>query len=481
MARPISTVSVTTTNENPFNYTAYALTVLDDVTRGEDKAYFFVKPNGTTILLLIDKTAAGRVLKTANETLDRTSKEACKRFLQDNSLIVAKDPKTNTSYPIGSLIKPPNQAVNFGIVAEVILQCAITARLIHRTETVTTKHVAQYLRDYINSNVEWKERSARSTMVCRMLRYQAKNEKISGKDIVVSYMATNTRIHTYLQQRAKSRRLETDSLMAPFFRDAVRYVNSGAPAEHAMYFYKNGLIDKLEVEAVGVFGQIGPLKTKADIRTTYREGYDPRNPNSGKRHDYSLNLSIKSRGETQFGQATGAYAEAMERFASAVGVTLTKNTIDTVRKLVPTSTLGKNTIIPTAPPSDVVQLFPQVQEVVYSDMYRQLNGQRGARAIIRLFNGIDYFMSYKDKTIVVVDIGSGDKTYFVSRFKELKRRFAQSTITCRLTTRESGNFKLEVFIDDGHVVTLESRAQQNICRNYVNSGSDLRTWLSEVR
>jgi hypothetical protein len=480
MAQPISSVSVTTANENPLNYTAYALTALYDVLHGNDTAYIFVKSDNTTIELLIDKTAAARVIRIADQTLDKTSKDACKRFLQNKDLIIARDPKTNTPYSIGSLMKPPSKSVNFGIVAEVILQCAITARLVERTGSVAANDVAQYLRDYLKSTVPWKERSSKSTLECRMLRYQAKNEKIPGNDIVVSYMATDTRVFKYLQQRAKSRRIELDALLAPFFRDAVRYVNSGAPAEHARYFYTNGLIDKLEIEAVGVFGQIGPVKTKADIRTSYREGYDPRNPNSGTRHDFSLNLSIKSRGEPQFGQATGAYAEAMERFASAVGVTLTEATTNTVRKLVPTTLKGSK-ITPTADQSEIAQVFPRVQEVVYTDMYRQLNGQRGARAVIRFFNGIEYFMAYRDKSIVVVDIGSGDKTYFVSRFRDLKRRFAQSTITCDLITKDSGNYKFRVFIDGGHVVTLQSRVIGNTCRNYVESGSDLRKWLSEVR
>ena len=492
MPKPLSSVTVSASSDNPITYTSYALTILQDViSGGAATGYPFIRPDTTTVLLPIIRGNAKDVRDIANRTLDKTSKDECKKFLTNKDLVVAIDPATKRKYSIGDLQKPPSSSINFGYVAEVILQCAITARLIHRKDTITVYHISEKLRDYLGLSRKaagsWPGKS-KSNMVTRKIKYKADNYSIRQQDDVVTYMATMTSTYDYLKARAEKRDITKDSLLKSFFDDALAYVNSSRVKDHAEYFYKNGLVDLLEIKASGVFGQVGSAKTKADVVTSYREGYDGKNENSGTPSEFSLNLSIKSRHQKQFGQATGAHADAMELFASAVGVTLDPITLEKIKTLVPRTAPTKKTSSPTQDnEEDITKAFFQVQELVYDEMYHKLHNARGA-AIGKLFDGIEYFMALRDPTIVVVDIGSGLKTYYVSRFEDLKKRLANGTITCKLAGKQSGNHRLDVYVNDGPVVTLESIIKEGLtCRNYVKFGPDsktnpgLRAWLSELQ
>ena len=484
MPNPLSSVTVSASSDNPIIYTGYALTVLQDViSGGAATGYSFIKPDKTTILLPINREEARIVCDVANRTLDKTSKEECKKFLKNKDLIVATDPATKRKYSIGDLQKPPSSSINFGYVAEVILQCAITARLIHRKDTITVLHISDKLRDFLNATKPWPGKN-KSTMITRKIKYKADNYSIREQDDVVTYMAAMKATYDYLKARSQRRVITKDGILKPFFNDALAYVNSSQVKDHAEYFYKNGLVDLLEIKAVGVFSQ---TSTKADVVTSYREGYDGKNENSGTPSEFSLNLSIKSRHQKQFGQATGAHAGVMELFASAVGVTLSRATVEQINTLIPTAVNKKGLLAPTGTNEEVAKAFPQVQSLVYDEMFSTLNNARGG-AISKLFDGIEYFMTLRDPTIVVVDIGSGLKTYYASKFEDLKKRLASGTITCKLAGKQSGNYRLDVYVNDGPVVTLESIIKEGLtCRNYVKFGPDsrtnpgLRAWLSELQ
>jgi len=467
-------ISQTSSDRSPPLYAQYALEVLEGSIKSPYTKYPFVDKKSQLVnIALVGGPSVAAAINEAKQVLARNSKQGFLQFFRNKQLVVAQD--GGMSYTVGDLAKPSKEKIEFGYLAEGVLQCAIAARLVERTKNITPAMVADYVRDYLNSPNEW-QMGSKTTTVARRMEYEADNQSINGKDLVISYVALNSKAFSFLKNRANV--LHEDIYLKSFFQDAAKYVNSGAPAQHARYFYMNGLVDKLEVKSLGVIGQ---GKTKADIITEYYQGYDPRRPQSGTPIPFKLNISVKINNEEQFGQATGIYAEAMERFAAAVGVTLSSTTKQEIQKLVPTSLFGGKPR-PTASPEDIKssKTHTKVYKLVYEDIMEQLNTQRGK--IESFFDGIENFISFKDPSIVIVNVGGGDAVYYADRFNDLKKRLKDNIINVKLVAQPSGNYQMDFFIAPltKSVLRLESRPIGPTFRNYVKSGEQLRTWLSEI-
>lgn len=460
MANPISSVQ---SSAGPLNYVEYAKTVLST---GGSHPFVF---KGQVVQGEIIKKNASSSLKILQNI--KTRADAVK-VLKDKDFIIASYGKENLS--LGTLAKPSTEKIGFGYLAEAVLQCAITARLVKRTQNITTQDVVSYLKDFINAKTKWNTGSS-SKAVNKILEYEADNKGIQGKDLVVSYMSLNDRAFNFIKNNINN--AANDPNLKPFISDATSYVNSSQPKEHSLYFYTNKKIDKLEIKSLGILGQAGEDKTKADIVTYYYEGYNP-TTKDGKLKDFNLNLSVKIRGETQFGQASNIHFDAMEKFASAVGVKLSKASKDKINKLIPTVVKGSKTL-PKMDAEEIKKkkLHTQVYEIVYSDIVSQLH--RKAKTD-QLIEGIKEFISYNDPSLVIVDIGSGDKVYFIDKLDAVKKQLKGNYVQAVAKETGAGNYNMTISINGASVLTLSSRPIQNTFRNYVDSGEDLRKWMSDI-
>lgn len=117
---------------------------------------------------------------------------------------------------------------------------------------------------------------------------------------------------------------------------------------------------------------------------------------------------------------------------------------------------------------------------MYNDIQDQLNNKTGK--IESFFDGVENFLSMKDPSIVIVNIGGGDKVYYADRFNDLKQRFKRNKIITKLVAQASGNYQMDFYIssDKRDVLRLESRPIGPTFRNFVLSGEALRMWLSDI-
>lgn len=461
MANPISQVQ---SAAGPLKYVEYAKTVL--TTKGK---YPFVLKNGTVVQAEIDKKQAAIVLKEANAVSNNRTKAL--EFLKNKELVVAKYGIEALS--VGRLVKPAGEKIESGYLAEAILQAAIAARLVKRNNNISVSDVVSFLKDFVDSKTVWNT-GQKSTAVNRIIEYEADNLGMTKKDLVVNYMSLNDKAYTYLKKNLSG--AASNPNLRAFFNDSVNYVNTGQPKEHSDYFYTNKRTDLLNIKSLGILGQ---TQTKSDIVTSYLEGYNPQSNNSGKMTDFNLNISVKIRGETQFGQASNIHFDAMDRFASAVGVKLSSNAEKQIKKLIPTTIKGSK-ILPEMPASEIKEkgLHTEVYEVVYNDIVKQLNNKP---KVDDLLNGIMQFISYNDPTLVIVDIGAGDRTYFVKKIQTaLKKQLKGKTLKAEAKKTPAGNYNMSISVDGGELVTLSSRPIQNTFRNFVNSGEALRKWIAEI-
>jgi len=491
MAQPIKTVTVPRTQRdektnNPNFYFQHAIKVLDETTQ----THVFVDSKGREIRLRLDVRKSVPVKQYVQKLVKRnpTDKEIVSLF-KDKTQIIATG-SNGTEYSIGDLAKPPKEKMEFGYLAEAILQCAIVARLIHRTEPITPQQVAQYVQDFVKGvkGKNW-DVGKETELFARELRYSAYNQNISQQDIVVNQIALNQKAVNYLKMRVRT--LTRDNHIKPLITDSLRYVNGPGPTSHAIRFYTNGLVDKLSVISFGVLGtardtKTGDIITKADIKTEYLEGYNSRTK-SGTPVNFNLNISVKIGGETQFGQVTGLTSDAMARFAESVGVTLNEQTIDVIDTI--THPNGQ-------PATQTEDMHRKVQKIAYKAMKDDLeNGRRDK--VVRLFDGIFNFIALRDPTLVLVDIGSGERKYIMDKFQNdiISRDWGESTISCDLKTTDEivrpdgtiggGNQQLRISLsgagDGEYLVILTSRTQKGTTyRNYISSGKQLQKWLADI-
>lgn len=460
MANPISQVR---SSAGPIKYVEYVKTVLE--TKGK---YPFVLKNGTVAHVEIDKRLAPKVLSLANTIRTRS---AALEFLKNKDLIVAS--YLNEDLWVGKLAKPIGEKIESGYLAEAVLQAAITARLVIRNRDVTVSDVVMYLKDFIASKKEWNTGQS-GTARNRVMEYAATNYGMKQKDVVVNYMSLNDKAYTYIKKNIGS--AMTNPNLRSFFTDSVSYVNKGGPKEHAEYFYTNQKLDLLEVKSMGILGQ---GKTKADIVTSYLEGFNFYTNRGGKKTSFNLNLSVKIRGETQFGQASNIHFDAMNRFASSVGVKLSVSVEAKIKKLIPTEMKG-NKLLPKMPADEIKQkgLHTQVYELVYGDIVNQINNKRKTDALL---DGIMDFISFNDPSLVIVDIGAGDKTYIISKINAvIKKQLKGKILKAEAKKSPSGNYSMTISAEGGDIVKLSSRPIQNTFRNYIDSGEAFRKWIAEI-
>lgn len=463
MANPIRMASGLT---SCYKYVSYAIDVLS-----KDAPIAFINQKtggGDPVMFNPTKKSrdnAIRVLKTLIEgnklRADITDLTAYKNALDTIELDTSKE--ADKWFPVGSIMKS-SEKVPFGYLAEVLLQAAIVARFVEgRTgDSINAAHVAKYLKQFLTEKSDSgaytavKGPSDTKKSVAKAFKYTVPNKKASvGVDTVYVFYVLNSAAVSYLNARKSV--LASSSDLAPYIADACRYVNSGACKEHAEYFYTNGRRDRIDIVSTSISGQDKKNPTKADIVTAYYEGWSGNDSSPGKPIAMKLNLSVKINHVTQVGQASGLHSEAMKTFSSAVGITLSNATIEKVNKI------------------NLKPITAQSQTEVYKLVYGEMSK---ANDIDKLINGISYFISFNDKTITIVDIGAGLKTYFVENLQMLKKQFKGKKVSAKTRVTGGGNYVLDVYLGDSQILELSSRKTGGIYRNFVNTGDALRNILS---
>jgi hypothetical protein len=356
------------------------------------------------------------------------------------------------------------EKVPFGYLAEVLLQAAIVARFVEgRTgESINAVHVAKYIKQFLteksNSSAYTAVKGPSDTKksIAKAFKYTVPNKLASvGVDTVYAFYVLNSAAFTYLNARKSV--IASSSDLAPYIADACRYVSSGACKEHAEYFYTNGRRDRIDIVSTSISGQDKKNPTKADIVTAYYEGWSGNDSSPGKPIVMKLNLSVKINHVTQVGQASGLHSEAMKTFSSAVGITLSNATIEKVNKI------------------NLKPITSQSQTEVYKLVYGEMSK---ANDIDKLIKGISYFISFNDKTITIIDIGAGLKTYFIENLQMLKKQFKGKKVSAKTRVTGGGNYVLDVYLGNSQLLELSSRKTGGIYRNFVNTGDALRDILS---
>ena len=450
-----------------FKYINYAIEVLK-----KDGPIAFIKEasgGGDPIMLNPTKISRINAIKVLSSLIEGNKLRAdivdlktYKYFLDTIELDTSKE--ANRMFTVGSIMKS-SEKVPFGYLAEVLLQAAIVARFVDgRTgNQISAADVAKFLKQFLTEKSESgaytavKGPSDTKKSIAKAFKYTIPNKKTSvGVDTVYAFYVLNDAAFTYLNARKNA--LATSGDLAPYIADACRYVNSGACKEHAEYFYTNGRRDRIDIVSTSISGQDKKNPTKADIVTAYYEGWSGNDASPGKPMPMKLNLSVKINHVTQVGQASGLHSEAMKTFSSAVGVTLSTKAINEINK------------INTRPITRQSQI--EVYKLVYNEMAK-------ASDMDKLIDGISYFISFGDRTITIVDIGAGLKTYFIENLYMIKKHFKGKKLSAKVRVTGAENYVLDVYLGDTQILELSSRKTGGIFRNFVNTGDGLRNILSK--
>lgn len=407
------------------------------------------------------------------------------------------------TYSVADLAKP-TEKIPLGYIAETILQAAIIARFVMRDKNntnISAKDIEKYIGAYIKSKEQWNT-GQKSTQVNKIVRFDADNLSESFKDKVVGYMSLNKGAYAYLEKTYSKGTLSKDALIGPFFTDSMNYVNKAEPKTHAWYFYTNGKIDLIEIQSTSITGQAEGRK--ADIITKYREGYTG-TPGSGKATSFDLELSIKIKGTTQFGQATNINLTSITKFMSYVGVTLDATTKKKIEKIFADNNIKvvndkfmlKDKPV-TAQKLEEMGVWHQVMTLMYNRINSQVTGTGLPALLSGIMDGIasreeqnrlpDVTVSNaKNKLparpgLSIVDIGTGANVYDVAKLIPYKKSKGKVTTDLRLGSMNGGgegkNFKIDIYVANQLLVTLSSRRIQTNFRNYICSGIALRKWMS---
>ena len=215
-----------------------------------------------------------------------------------------------------------------------------------------------------------------------------------------------------------------------------------------------------------------------------------------------LELSVKIKGTKQFGQATNIHLTSIAKFMSYVGVKLQP----TVKKKIETIFLSKGLTIEgsgktekfllrkkpvTAVKIQDLGVWDQVMAIMYDEMEKKVAAGGLNTVLSGVMDGIaskeeqERLPAITDAThkkkslparpgLSIVDIGEGANVYDVAKL--LPYKSAAGKVTTKF--KKTDNYKLEVFYEDKLLVTLSSRRIQSNFRNYIESGPELRKWMS---
>jgi len=368
---------------------------------------------------------------------------------------------------IGHIQKSGDKLPPLGYLAEALLQAAIVARFVDKRDgssNVNLKDVLKFLKQYVSQKSDSTAERAildklpNSKAINKAFEYSVPNKNKSiGNDKVYAYYSLNENAFNWLSKSMDSK------VLTPFLNDAMRYVNNGAAKEHAHYFYTNNKVDRIDIVCTGIIGQ---NETKADIQTAYYEGWS--GGRSGKQVDMTLNLSVKIRHTDQVGQISGIGSKTFGLLTEYFGVGFSQKELSDIDSIAATRRKESE-----GPDKDV-------QDKIYSLVYGRL---AKANDITKLLQGMEYFIALTEaeaRTLTVVDIGAGLKTYFVKNLKDVSKRLHNKKVTAKVKTGGGAGITKSIqYLVDGEVLfSISSRFTGKVYRNFITTGPLLRSFLS---
>jgi light-regulated signal transduction histidine kinase (bacteriophytochrome) len=96
---------------------------------------------------------------------------------------------------------------------------------------------------------------------------------------------------------------------------------------------------------------------------------------------------------------------------------------------------------------------------------------------------MEYFIALTEaeaRTLTVVDIGAGLKTYFVKNLKDVSKRLHNKKVTAKVKTGGGAGITKSIqYLVDGEVLfSISSRFTGKVYRNFITTGPLLRSFLS---
>jgi len=435
---------------------------------------------GTQITLIKGATGDANIytLKKPSPTNSKAIKSLESMSKQKLNLITYKDglkkipievsERIDFTPHVGNVMKN-GEKVPFGYLAEAIVQAAIVAKFTAKRDgAVTITDIIAKLKDYFNKPTNKTiegyivgKPPVKSLTVNKAFEYVGKNKNPRIEDHVFVYYALNDGAFNWLKSKLSGTSVPSD--LQTYFNDAAAFANSGNVQKHSEYFFANGRKDRIDIVSLGVMGQ---GETKADIGTTYYEGYEGK-PGTGKQTKFFLKLSVKINHVTQVGQVTGITGEAFGRLTNHFGVKLTnadmKKIDNLASKLKPKINDGK------------------IQGQIYEIVYKQLS-KANLKGIVQ---GITFFIAFtanEAKTLSTVDIGSGLKTYFMKNLESMGKTLQNKRMTAEVRTGGGLGItkQIKYKVGDDELLSVNSRYVGGNYRNFITTGELLRTFLSKA-
>ena len=368
----------------------------------------------------------------------------------------------------GNIMKN-GEKVPFGYLAEAIVQAAIVAKFTSKRDSaVTVTDIITKLKEYFNKPTNRAVESyligkppAKSVTVNKAFEYIGKNKNPRIEDHVFVYYALNDGAFNWLKSKLSGTSVPSD--LQSYFNDAAAFANSGNVQKHSEYFFTNGRKDRIDIVSLGVMGQ---GETKADIGTTYYEGYAGK-PGTGKKTNFFLKLSVKINHVTQVGQLTGINGEAYSRLTNHFGVKLNdvdKKKIDSLAE----------------------QLKPKINNAkIQGEIYKIVYSQLEKAKLSGIVQGITHFIAFtatEAKVLSTVDIGSGLKTYFMKNLESMGKALQGKRVTTEVRTGGGLGITKEIKykVDNDVLLSVNSRYVGGTYRNFITTGELLRTFLSKA-
>ena len=121
-----------------------------------------------------------------------------------------------------------------------------------------------------------------------------------------------------------------------------------------------------------------------------------------------------------------------------------------------------------------------IYDIVFTQLKKDFNV-----GITPLLKGIEFFIAFNPseaKSLTVVDIGSGLRTYFIKNLQNVSDSFKGKKIDAQVTTGGGAGVTKQVkYLIDGEVLfSINSRYTGGTYRNFINTGPLLREILEKA-
>ena len=287
---------------------------------------------------------------------------------------VKQNPKVEFIF-FGDILKPSDHWTK-GDVAEGVIAAAIGARFAYKGRPIREQNVYGVIRKLAQTGMKTYP-GKRGKYVEAFFTSPNANPKIWDKvRVYVSLAEGNMRM--FLDRKE-------ESLLKPYVRSAVQYVNSRHIADWARLVYENNRVDYIEVISDGLGGQ---RTTKVDTLVKITD-------DTGKLIPVNINISLKVDDVKQFGQVSGVGFDVQEELWQRMfGY---GSQIHSMQK-------KYNTLL------QVEKKYAEAVNMVYTKIDDLVNDQLKSnpqQVVSNISNGLTYFATLNEPHVKVLNLGKG--------------------------------------------------------------------------